>query len=91
MKIVNSTPNELKENLVIAIQKAITNFKENYYTYGNHDFQRNRVLTMNKVVTLLHSMQDGSLTKELYDAGTTRLVGLNAVDSILWNFKCRVK
>lgn len=71
MKIVNSTPNELKENLDIAIQKAITNFKENYYTYGNHDFQRNRVLTMEKVVTLLHSMQGGSLKKELYDAGIT--------------------
>lgn len=71
MKIVYSTPNELKENLDIAIQKAIADFKANYYTYDNHDFQRNRVLTMEKVVTLLHSMQGGSLKKELYDAGIT--------------------
>lgn len=71
MIIVNSTPNELKENLDIAIQKAIADFKANYYTYDNHDFQRNRVLTMEKVVTLLHSMQGGSLKKELYDAGIT--------------------
>ncbi len=71
MKIVNSTPNELKENLDIAIQKAIADFKANYHTYDNHDFQRNRVLTMEKVVTLLHSMQGGSLKKELYDADIT--------------------
>lgn len=71
MKNVNSTPNELKENLDIAIQKAIADFKANYYTYDNHDFKRNRVLTMEKVVTLLHSMQGGSLKKELYDAGIT--------------------
>ena len=32
MKIVNSTPNELKENLDIAIKKAIADFKANYYT-----------------------------------------------------------
>lgn len=71
MKIVNSTPNELKDNLNIAVKKAIDDYKANYYLHDNHDFKRKRVLPMEKVITLLHSMQGGSLKKELFDAGVT--------------------
>ncbi len=68
MKIVNSTPNELKENLDIAIQEAVADYLANNKLYNPH-FSRKRVLTMDEVIKLLISMQGGSLKKELYDAG----------------------
>ena len=70
MRIVNSTPNVLKENLDSAIQEVVSDFKENYHINNhNSDFSRKRVLTMETVINLLLSMQGGSLKKELYDAG----------------------
>lgn len=70
MRIVNSTPNVLKENLDSAIQEVVSDFKENYHINNhNSDFSRKRVLTMEAVINLLLSMQGGSLKKELYDAG----------------------
>ena len=72
MRIVNSTPNVLKENLDSAIQEVVSDFKENYHINNhNSDFSRKRVLTMETVINLLLSMQGGSLKKELYDAGVT--------------------
>lgn len=68
MKIVNSTPNELKENLDIAIQEAVADYLASNKLYNQH-FSRKRVLTIDKVIKLLISMQGGSLKKELYDAG----------------------
>lgn len=72
MRIVNSTPNVLKENLDSAIQEVVSDFKENYHI-NNHNpaFSRKRVLTMETVINLLLSMQGGSLKKELYDAGVS--------------------
>ena len=72
MRIVNSTPNVLKENLDSAIQEVVSDFKENYHISNhNPDFSRKRVLTMETVINLLLSMQGGSLKKELYDAGVS--------------------
>ena len=72
MRIVNSTPNVLKENLDSAIQEVVSDFKENYHINNhNPDFSRKRVLTMEAVINLLLSMQGGSLKKELYDAGVS--------------------
>ncbi|MBQ4067627.1 MAG: IS4 family transposase [Lachnospiraceae bacterium] len=72
MRIVNSTPNVLKENLDSAIQEVVSDFKENYHINNhNPDFSRKRVLTMETVINLLLSMQGGSLKKELYDAGVS--------------------
>ncbi len=65
MKVVNSTPNELKENLDIAIQKVIADFKKNYYTYDNHDFQRNRALTMEKGYIFIQTHKREDVTKEI--------------------------
>lgn len=72
MRIANSTPNVLKENLDSAIQEVVSDFKENYHINNhNTDFSRKRVLTMETVINLLLSMQGGSLKKELYDAGVS--------------------
>ena len=72
MRIVNSTPNILKENLDSAIQEVVSDFRENYcISNHNPDFSRKRVLTMETVINLLLSMQGGSLKKELYDAGVS--------------------
>ncbi len=60
MKIINSTPNMLKENLDIAIQKAVADYLANYKLNNPH-FSRKRVLTMDKVINLLLSMQGGSI------------------------------
>ncbi len=68
MKKVNSTPNELKGNLKSAIDMAVANYMNDKET-GNTSFSRNRVLTMDTVISLLISMHGGSLKKELYDAG----------------------
>ena len=66
MRIVNSTPNVLKENLDSAIQEVVSDFKENYHINNhNSDFSRKRVLTMETVINLLLSMQDGSLKKRI--------------------------
>lgn len=62
MKIVNSTPNVLKDKLDIAIQKAVADYMADY-KLNNPNFSRKRVLTMDKVIKLLLSMQGGSLKK----------------------------
>lgn len=62
MKVVNSTPNELKDNLDIAIQKAVADYMADY-KLNNILFSRRRVLTMDRVINLLLSMQGGSLKK----------------------------
>lgn len=102
MRIVNSTPNVLKENLDSAIQEVVSDFKANY-RIDNHnpDFSRKRVLTMETVINLLLSMQGGSLKKELYDAGISASASafVQQRDKIPWtvmeeifenfNSKCR--
>ena len=70
MKIINSTPNVLKDSLNSAIQDVVTDYKENY-RINNPNFSRQRVLTIETVINLLFSMQGGSLKKELYDAGVS--------------------
>ena len=52
MKVVNSTPNELKDNLDIAIQKAVADYMADY-KLNNTLFSRKRVLTMDRVINLL--------------------------------------
>lgn len=85
MKIVNSSPNMLKENLDTAIQKAVADYLADYKLNNSH-FSRKRVLTMDKVVNLLLSMQGGSLKKELYDAGVnvTASAFVQQRDKIPW-------
>ena len=68
LHIINSTPNELKCNLDTAIQRAVAEYMAEYKP-NNPCFSRKRVLTMDKVITLLLSMSGGSLKKELYDLG----------------------
>lgn len=51
MKIVNSTPNVLKDKLDIAIQKAVADYMADY-KLNNPNFSRKRVLTMDKVIKL---------------------------------------
>ena len=65
---ISYTPDELKENLDIAIQEAVSDYLASNKLYNQH-FSRKRVLTMDVVIKLLISMQGGSLKKELYDAG----------------------
>lgn len=85
MKVVNSTPNELKDNLDIAIQKAVADYMAEY-KLNNTLFSRKRVLTMDRVINLLLSMQGGSLKKELYDAGieVTASAFVQQRDKIPW-------
>lgn len=85
MKIVNSTPNVLKDKLDIAIQKAVADYMADYKS-NNPNFSRKRVLTMDKVIKLLLSMQGGSLKKELYDAGiaVTASAFVQQRDKIPW-------
>lgn len=85
MKVVNSTPNELKDNLDIAIQKAVADYMADY-KLNNTLFSRKRVLTMDRVINLLLSMQGGSLKKELYDAGieVTASAFVQQRDKIPW-------
>lgn len=63
-----SIPNTIKSELDTAISQAITNTNREL---GEQEcqFARNRVLTAEKMIKLLLSMQGGSLQKELYDAG----------------------
>lgn len=68
MKIINTTPNMLKHQIQDAIAKAIEVYRKDYPNEKSC-FSRNRVLTFEKMVNLLLSMQGGSLNKELYDAG----------------------
>ena len=85
MKVVNSTPNELKDNLDIAIQEAVADYMADY-KLNNILFSRRRVLTMDRVINLLLSMQGGSLKKELYDAGieVTASAFVQQRDKIPW-------
>lgn len=85
MKIVNSTPNVLKDKLDIAIQKAVADYMADY-KLNNPNFSRKRVLTMDKVIKLLLSVQGGSLKKELYDAGiaVTASAFVQQRDKIPW-------
>lgn len=59
-------PDTLKRRLNAAILDAVSLYREDE---GNPAFSRNRVLTMEKMVSLLLSMHGGSLNKELYAAG----------------------
>lgn len=68
MKIVNTTPDALKYQIQDAIAKAIETYRNEYPNEKTY-FSRKRVLTFEKMVNLLLSMQGGSLNKELYDAG----------------------
>ena len=68
MKMVTTTPNELKQQIGEAIAKAMETYREDYPN-KKANFSRNRVLTMETMIQLLLSMQGGSLKKELYDAG----------------------
>ena len=68
MKIVTTTPDVLKHQIQDAIAKAIETYRKDYPNEKNY-FSRKRVLTFEKMVNLLLSMQGGSLNKELYDAG----------------------
>ena len=66
MKLVNTTPDVLKHQIKDAIDKAIETYRKDYPNEKNY-FSRKRVLTFEKVVNLLLSMQGGSLNKELYE------------------------
>lgn len=68
MKLVNTTPDALKHQIQDAIAKAIETYRNDYPNEKSY-FSRKRVLTFEKMVNLLLSMQGGSLNKELYDAG----------------------
>lgn len=85
MKIINSTPNVLKDSLNSAIQDVVTDYKENY-RINNPDFSRQRVLTMETVINLLLSIQGGNLKKELYDAGISTMASafVQQRDKIPW-------
>lgn len=73
MKIVNSTPNVLKDKLDIAIQKAVADYMADY-KLNNPNFSRKRVLTMDKVIKLLLSMQGLRLPPpHLYNSVTKSL------------------
>ena len=60
-------PDALKRRLNVAILDAVSLYRED--NEGNPAFSRNRVLTLEKTVSLLLSMHGGSLNKELYAAG----------------------
>lgn len=62
------TPNKIKSELKTAITMAIENENREF---GEQEciFARNRILTAEKMVELLLSMQGGSLDKELHEAG----------------------
>ena len=68
LRTLNCTPNELKRNLNTAIERAVAEYMAEYKP-NNPSFSRKRILTMDKVITLLLSISGGSLKKELYDAG----------------------
>lgn len=68
MKILNTTPDVLKHQIQDVIAKAIETHRKDYPNEKSY-FSRKRVLTFEKMVNLLLSMQGGSLNKELYDAG----------------------
>lgn len=68
MKIANSAPNVLKDNLNHAIKKSVSDYLADC-RLDSPNFSRKRTLTMETVINLLLSMQGGSLKKELYDAG----------------------
>jgi hypothetical protein len=60
-------PDIIKDELEASISAAIAKYKEEYYKFS--DFTRTRVLTMDKMIKFMLSMQGGSLKKELYEAG----------------------
>lgn len=63
----------LKQALEDAVKEASSCYQEDFRVNAsktiNTDFTRKRVLTMEKTINLLLSMQGGSLKKELYEAG----------------------
>lgn len=73
LKIINTFPDALKQAVVDAISDAVScygeDFRENNFKAVNTNFTRKRVLTMEKTINLLLSMQGGSLKKELYESG----------------------
>lgn len=82
LKIVNTSPDILKQGIASAIADAVSCYNEDFRIKGfdteaetvnieavNTNFTRKRVLTMEKTINLLLSMQGGSLKKELYESG----------------------
>ena len=63
----NITPNAIKSELNTAITRAIQN-QNREFGEQECNFSRNRILTAEKMVELLLSMQGGSLDKELHEA-----------------------
>ena len=63
----------LKQALEDAVKEASSCYQEDFRVNAskiiNTNFTRKRVLTMEKTINLLLSMQGGSLKKELYEAG----------------------
>lgn len=62
-----AVPDALKRRLNAAILDAVSLYRED--NEGNPAFSRNRVLTLEKTLSLLLAMKGGSLNKELYAAG----------------------
>lgn len=69
----NTSPDMLKQVLEDAVKEASSCYQEDFRVNAskiiNTNFTRKRVLTMEKTINLLLSMQGGSLKKELYEAG----------------------
>lgn len=68
MQKTDAIADELKALLNLAITRAISEYRKNYPAQKNI-FSRKRVLTMQKMIQILLSMQGGSLKKELYNMG----------------------
>lgn len=68
MQKTDAIADELKALLNLAITRAISEYRKNYPAQKNV-FSRKRVLTMQKMIQILLSMQGGSLKKELYNMG----------------------
>ena len=76
MEHENISPAMLKKVTEDAIKAAVSAYQEDYQgnvfestNTANTHFTRKRVLTMEKTIKLLCSMQGGSLKKELHEAG----------------------
>lgn len=84
LKIVNTSPGILKQGIADAVSCYDEDFRakrsdtdidtvidtDTETETVNTNFTRKRVLTMEKTINLLLSMQGGSLKKELYESGT---------------------
>lgn len=63
---MNIFPNLIKRRLDFCIEK-LSEVKDEYVVRPGKDFSRNRSLTFQKVIKLLITMSDGSISKELLD------------------------